>query len=264
MFFKALTRGFWVLYDNLLKSILLNLVMFAIIFIPMYFLWNAKFYIPAILMIGTLWHVFAMAVMNFFSKVIRGVERKGVWAEIWEGIKAFWWRGIAVFASVLVMAGLAYVSFVFYREHSKNMLALAAGGIAVWLTFMFLVMQIYMMPIIVLDEKKRFFSSMKKSLIMVLAKPFSSLFLMLVIMYFFMLFWPITLWIGGPHVGPIVYVTMFPVFLMPFLSLIFVIILQLNATILIFEKFNIEGYPDLKETWEDRDLNNLFRPWEVK
>ncbi len=49
---------------------------------------------------------------------------------------------------------------------------------------------------------------------------------------------------------------------MPFLSFVFLIILQLNAAVLGYEKHNI--YPSLKEYWEARTLGNIFKPWEQK
>jgi hypothetical protein len=262
MFFRAITRSFWVLYDNLFKGILMNVIIFFMCFIPFFFMWQAKLYVQTGLLIGMLWYMLAPCVMYYYAKVIRDSERKGMWHELFEGFKLFWWRGIAAFAMVVVMAFLAYIAFVFYKSHARNIFALIGGGISIWCAFSFLLMQIYMLPIMVLDEKRRVLASVKKSLIMFLSAPFSSIFLMLVIMYFDILFYPISLRIGGAHLGPIVYITMFPIFLMPFLSLVFIIIIQMNAAILIYEKHNI--YPNLKETWEDRDLNNLFRPWEVK
>ena len=55
---------------------------------------------------------------------------------------------------------------------------------------------------------------------------------------------------------------LFPIFLMPFLSLVYIIIMQLNAAIMSYEKHNI--YPPLKEFWEARTLSNIFKPWEQK
>jgi hypothetical protein len=262
MFLRALNRSFWVLYDNLFKGLLINIILFALMFIPFFILWNKKLYVPTILTVGALWFMLVPAVIYYFSKIVREEERGGMWSSLWEGFKRFWWRGLVIFASVAAVTALAVIAFYFYRANAKNMFALIAGGVTIWIAFTFLLMQIYMMPIMVLDEKARVFTSFKKALIMVLSVPFSSIFITAVIAYFDILFYPIALWIGGPHVGWIIYLTMFPIFLMPFVSLVFIIILQLNSTILIYEKHNV--YPDLKAVWEERDLSNLFRPWEVK
>jgi hypothetical protein len=263
MFGRALTRAFWVFYDNFFKSMMLNIILFLIYFVIFFFLWKAKHYFATFLVIGILWHIFTPAIMYFWNKIIRGDERKNVFIEIWEGLKIFWYKGLGLFAINASAAFIFYLGNDFYKLHAANKWFLIPGGILVWLAFTFLLMQIYLIPIMIMDEKRRVMISYKKALIMLLSAPFSSIGLLIVIAYFEVLLYPVVMFLGGPQAnGILVYLTMFPIFMLPFLSLIFIMQLQLNATRLTYEKHKIE--PDLKELWEDKSWSNLFRPWEVK
>jgi hypothetical protein len=44
---------------------------------------------------------------------------------------------------------------------------------------------------------------------------------------------------------------------------VLIIIIQLNATFLTYERFKIFDQ-DLTALWEDRALSNLFKPWEPR
>lgn len=263
MFGRALTRTFWVFYDNLFKGIMLNLLLFGLYFLAFFFLWKQKIYIPTILLIGLLWHVFTPAVMHYWIKVIRNDDRKNMFLEMWEGLKLFGLKGVGLF---LINAAAAYIIYIgndFYKAHVSNKIFLILGGVLVWLAFTFLLMQIYLIPIMVMDEKRRVLISYKKALIMLLSAPLTSVGILAVMAWFEILLYPVVMWLGGPHAnGILVYFTLFPVFMLPFLSLINVVLLQLNSTMLIYEKHKI--MPDLKETWEDRKWSNLFRPWDMK
>ena len=263
MFGRALTRTFWVFYDNLFKGIILNLLLFGLYFLAFFFLWKQKIYIPTILLIGLLWHIFTPAVMHYWIKVIRNDDRKNMFLEIWEGLKLFGLKGVGLFLINAAAAYMIYIGNDFYKAHISNKIFLVLGGVLVWLAFTFLLMQIYLIPIMVLDEKRRVLISYKKALIMLLSAPLPSVGILAVMAWFEILLYPVVMWLGGPQAnGILVYFTLFPVFMLPFLSLINVVLLQLNSTMLIYEKLNI--MPDLKETWEDRKWSNLFRPWDMK
>jgi hypothetical protein len=226
-------------------------------------MWKGKLYIPTILIIGILWHVVTPAVMHFWVKVIRTDDRKNMFVEMWEGLKLFWLKGIALFLINIAAAYLVYIGMDFYKAHASNKIFLVLGGIGVWLAFTFLLVQVYLIPIMVMDEKHRVLISYKKSLIMLLSAPFSSIGVLAIIAYLEIIIYPVVMLIGGPQANHIlVYFTLFPIFLLPFLSIIYIILIQLNATILIYEKHNI--MPDLKEIWEEKKWSNIFRPWEVK
>lgn len=263
MFGRAFTRTFWVFYDNFFKGLMLNILLFLIYFAVFFIMWKQKLYIPTILVIALMWHVTTPAVMHFWVKVIRNDDRKNMFVEMWEGLKLFGLKGLVLFAINVAAAYLVYIGNDFYKAHASNKLFLVLGGIAIWLAFTFLLIQIFLIPIMIMDEKRRVLVSYKKSLIMILSAPFSSIFTLITIAYFEILLYPVVMWILGPQAnGILVYFTLFPIFLLPFLSLIYIMIMQLNATILIYEKHNI--MPNLKEVWEDRSWSNLFRPWEVK
>jgi hypothetical protein len=263
MFGRALKRTFWVFYDNFFKGMMLNLLLFIVYFLIFFFMWKQKLYLPTILIIGLLWHVFTPAVMHYWVKLIRIDDHKNMFVELLEGLKLFGLKGAVLFFINTAAAYLVYISIDFYKAHAANRIFLVLGGIGVWLAFTFLLMQLYLIPIMVMDEKRRVLVSYKKSLIMLLSAPFSSILVLFAIAYLEILLYPVIMMIGGPQSGGIlVYLSLFPIFLLPFLSIINIILLQLNAAILIYEKHNIS--PSLKEIWEEKKWSNLFRPWEVK
>lgn len=276
MFSRLFKRTFWIFYDNLLKGIILNFSVFAVMFIAFFILFielflNRKVYgasQAAIITLGALsliWHVLAPAVMHFWAKFITGTnEDMGMFARVGEGLKLFWLKGIALFAINTSFFFLAFLSINFY----KSILDLGwwvyiVGGIGVWIVIMFLFIQIFLIPILVLDEKRRVLVSYKKALIMLLSAPFAASSVALIILYFNFVFY-FVLHIGGSQVPTVLeLITLFPLFMAPFITYTFIILLQVNFAILIYEKHKI--MPSLKEVWEDgRNLSNLFKPWETK
>jgi hypothetical protein len=260
---RAIARAFWVLYDNLFKGMLTNIILFALNLAVVIILWKRGLYVHIVVIAAVLWHVLVPAIMYYWQKIIRGEEHGGMFAEVFSGLKKFSLQGLAILVINGIAAAAIYVGMNFYRSHMDNKALVIIGGLAIWIIFCLILTQIYTIPILVMDEKKRIFTSYKKSLIMFLAAPFSSIGLAAVIAFLLALFRLIIALVAGPHAsGVFVYVSLFPVFLIPFLSIMYIILLQLNAAILLFEKHNI--YPDLKPVWEERSWSNLFKPWEVK
>jgi hypothetical protein len=189
-------------------------------------------------------------------------EQKSVPAEIFEGIIRYFLQGMAFFVINLGFFFLFYLAYNFYRNlQTIKILSLILAGISIWIAIIFILMQLYLIPIMVLDEKKRIFTSYKKALIMVLSAPFSSVFCMILISYFLLLFYPVLGIIFSSQI-PVVaaVISLFPIFLMPFFTFVVIMLLQINSTVLIYEKHNI--MPDLKEHWEQKNMSNFFRPWE--
>jgi hypothetical protein len=210
------------------------------------------------------WHIMAPACMYYLGKISRTQEHENMFIEIGTGIKLFALRGIAVFIINTAFIGIGILAINFYRTmNGLKIPMLILGGVGVWIILVFLLMQIYLLPIMVLDEKRRIFISYKKALIMTMSSPFSTSTIGLLIGYFF-LFGYVMLHVSfGAHPPFLLAMAMlFPIFLMPFLSLVYIIIMQLNAAIMSYEKHNI--YPSLKEFWEARTLSNIFKPWEQK
>jgi hypothetical protein len=263
MFGRTVTRAFWALYDNLFKGMLTNIILFIMYLALVLILWKKGLYLQIIITGALLWHLLVPAVMYYWQKIIRREDHNGMFAEIFDGIKLFSLRGLAIMAINGGVAAAVYVGMNFYRSHMANKALVIIGGLAIWIIICLLLTQIYMMPILVMDEKKRIFTSYKKSAIMFLSAPFSSVGIAAVIAFLLVLFYPLIMGFAGPHAsGVFVYISLFPVFLLPFFSIVFIILLQLNAAIILFEKHNI--FPDLKSVWEEKSWSNLFRPWEVK
>ncbi len=216
------------------------------------------------LLLFFIWHIISPGIIYYLSKIVTFKEHKSLFFEIFEGIIKYILQSIAIFIINLGFFFLFFLVYNFYRQiQSFKTLSLILAGLSVWIAIIFILMQIYLLSILVLDEKKRIFVSYKKAVIMVLSAPLSSIFCAVLISYFLLLFYPFLGLIYGSQI-PIVsaIISLFPIFLMPFFTFVVIILLQLNSTLLIYEKHNI--MPDLKEQWEQKNMSNFFRPWENK
>lgn len=265
MFFRVLKRTFWIFYDNFFKGVLINFLFFLLllsVFI-VFFVRFAKYELTFFLL-SLIWHGISPGIIYYLLKIATFKESKGFFKEIFDGIKKYLLHCLAIFIINLSFFLIFFLAYNFYRQlHNLKILSLILTGISIWIAFVFLLMQIYLIPILVLDEKKRIFVSYKKALIMVLSAPFSSIFCLILISYFLLLLYPVLGIIYGSQI-PLVsaIVSLFPIFLMPFLTFIVIMLLQINSTLLIYEKHNV--MPDLKEEWENKNMSNFFRPWENK
>lgn len=263
MFFRNFKRTFWIFYDNLLKGIIINFSFFLILFSIFFISIKTKKYLEGASAIILLWYLLVPAIMYYFVKIIRVEETSGILREIFSGIKLYSLKSVVILALNLAFVSIAFLAINFYKNLDGQFegLGMILGGIGIWILLIFLLMQIYILPILVLDEKRRVLTSFKKALIMVMTNPFSTFFTFLTIIYLLILFYPIFIGIFGNKISFfLAFLALFPVFLMPFISFIFIILLQLNAAFLVYEKHNI--FNNLNEIWEDRKLSNILRPWE--
>lgn len=264
MFSRLLKRNFWVFYDNLFKGILTNLVIFVFLFAAFVVLFmKMKLYTEALVVCVFLWHVLAPAAMQYWGKVIRLEEKQGLFKELLSGIKNFSLKGAAAFSINTAVFWIAYTAVLFYKDMiaSHKIPAIILGGLGLWVMIVFLLMQLYVLPIMALDEKRRVLISYKKAALMVMTAPFSSIFTVVIFAYLLLFGYVGLGFVYGSQI-PTIYalISLFPLFLLPFLSLTYIMISQLNAAILSYEKHNV--MPDLKETWENRKLMHIFKPWD--
>jgi hypothetical protein len=265
MFFRLLKRSFWVFYDNLLKGIVLNFILFLITFAFVFF--GIKFRLYLLLAAGVMlsWHIMAPAFIYYWSKLIAtGEPEDGIVKTVIEGLRLFSLKGLLIFLLNGAFAAVAFMSFEFYKNMAQyGKWVYAIGGIGIWLAIVFLMMQVFLIPIMVLDEKRRVFVSYKKALIMLMSAPFTTMTTATLFAYLFMAFYPL-IHIQGAHPPELLALaTLFPIFLVPFVTFSAVMVTQTNFVILIYEKHKI--MPSLNEMWEeDRGLKSLFRPWENK
>lgn len=265
MFFRVLKRTFWQFYENLFKGVLTNFLFFLILFLVfvIFFMRLARYDITFFI-IFFVWHIFSPGIIYYLTRIATLKESKSLFREIFYGISRFFLHGTGIFIINLAFFFLFFVVYNFYRQlHAYKILSLILAGLSVWIAVIFILMQIYIMPILVLDEKRRIFVSYKKAAIMVLSAPFSSIFCAILISYFLLMFYPLLGVIYGSQIpGVSAIISLFPIFLMPFFTFVVIMLLQVNLTLLIYEKHNI--MPDLKEHWEQKNMSNFFRPWENK
>lgn len=262
MILRVLKRTFWVFYDNLLKGMIINFFTFLVLIVLMLIcnlLVPKEFSVVASVIAATAaWYVGGLGIMNFWIKEIKGQDNKGAFREIMAGIAGYWPQALALFGINMLFSALAFFSVNFYLQNKNAMAAQVMAGLGLFLIFVFLVMQVYLMPIVALDEKKRVLTSYKKAFIMSFSSPVSS---PLVMIFIASLLFPIVLFIFGLPLNILNGLPMIFLTLMPFVSFVIIILLQLNSTFLTYERFKIFDQ-DLKTVWEDKALSNLFKPWE--
>lgn len=265
MFLRIVTRAFWVLYDNLFKFLLMNMVLFFMclgLFVLFFMKIKNEYLAGASIML--IWHIVAPAYMHLIGKISRTQETGNMFREIGEGFRLFALRGFAVFALNFAFVYAALQAVNFYRTvGGMKVPMLILGGLGIWIIIVFLMMQLYLLPVMVLDEKRRIFMSYKKALLMTLSTPFATSTAVFLIGYLLLMMYPMMGFAFGSQIPtPLAMAALFPIFLMPFLSLIYIIIMQVNAAVLSYEKHNV--YPPLKDYWENRTMGNIFRPWDHK
>ncbi len=153
----------------------------------------------------------------------------------------------------------------FYKNtEALGKIGLVLGGIVIWLAIVFMVMQLYVMPVLILDEKKRIFTSYKKAALMVMSAPFSSFLLTGFIAYLMLFLYPAFALFFGKAMMPVflALIALIPIFFLPFFTYNYILLLSINAAIISYEKYNV--MEDMSKDWESKGWGNFFRPWESK
>ncbi|HDQ26553.1 MAG TPA: hypothetical protein ENN43_07405 [bacterium] len=266
MLTRAITRTFWLFYDNLFKGLLLNLMSFIVLFgLFALFFMKLQYYEATPVTLMFVWHIIAPPLIGYWYKLLKEEENNGLFREIGAGLIRYTPKALVFFAVNAGFFYLAYFATSFYRSMAAEakLPALILGGIGLWVLLVFIIMQLYLLPVFVLDEKKRVFTSYKKSAIMVMSAPFSSVIGVFIIGMLMLLGYPLLSLIFGSEMPQLMaLLSLFPIFLMPFLSIMIIVILQLNMTVLIYEKHGVAE--PLTEIWENKGLSNIFRPWDNK
>jgi hypothetical protein len=271
MILRVLKRTFWIFYDNLLKGMIINFVTFIflnllVIICVASIKERALAVLAAAILSITAWNIGGLGIMSFWIKEIRCEDNRGAFKEIMAGIKNLWLQGLAITGINSLFAVLAYVSFEFYKSVGAadtgfaGKFSIFMAGLGLCIIFIFLVMQVYVMPILALDEKKRVFTSYKKAFIMSFSAPVSS---PLAMLFIAALVFPVFMFVFGLPGNLFYGIPMILMSIMPFISFIIIVLLQLNSTFLVYEKHKIFTQ-DLVIIWEDKSLKNLFRPWEPR
>jgi len=255
MIIRAFKRAFWCFYDNLFKSMLLNVILF-IMLLTVFFISNKikiNMYLSVCIMLF-IWHIISPAYLFYFTKLMKR-EESHIFRDVFTGLRYFALKGMAIFLINLIVAIVVFEAIEFYKNIKG--FGIIVGGIALWGIIMFLFMQLYIIPVMVLDEKRRLFVSYKKSFLMIIGVPFSTIIAAVLIAYLNGLIYFFTSNIKG-----IALAALLPIFGLPFLNYSFIIFLQLNCAMLVYEKHGI--MPSLKEAWEQRDLISIFKPWDQR
>ncbi len=255
MIIRALKRAFWVFYDNLFKGMFLNFILFVFLLVVFLISYKIKtnMYFSAGIMLF-IWHILSPAYMFYFVKLIKREESQ-IFRDVLTGLKYYALKGAVIFTLNLIVTIIVFQAVEFYKNIKG--FGIIIGGIGLWVILMFLLMQLYIIPIMVLDDKRRLFISYKKALLMIIGAPFSTITAVILIAYLNGFIYFFTFNIKG-----VALVALLPIFGLPLLSYCFILFLQINCAMLIYEKHNI--MPSLKEMWEQRDLISIFKPWDQR
>lgn len=101
-------------------------------------------------------------------------EKRIEFGYFWQGLKAYFWKSWAV-AGVLLVIGAILVVDVFFYLRSSNTLFAIIGFLGIWALALWLVIQIYLFPLMIHQEDKRLGLILKNGSLLTLAYPFFAL-----------------------------------------------------------------------------------------
>lgn len=136
------------------------------------------------------------AVYNVTSRIAR--EKQIEFMYFWQGFKAHWKTSYKITGVLGLSGSVIVLSALFYFNNSQNKVFLIAGILVLWFLVYWLCVQIYVWPLIILQQEKRVTVMIKNASSLMLAFPFFTLLIAIVIILvtvlsialpFLLLFW---------------------------------------------------------------------------
>jgi uncharacterized membrane protein YesL len=191
---KALTitwRGVVDAYSELFPMVGMNLVWFGlnlvvgVISLPVVFLLGFVGIPPDI---GSILLVVLMVVVpnpaaagihNYANQLIK--EERVEFALVWEGLKRYWAKALLLYAISVLGFVLLIANAVFYLRSESQVLRIF-GIVWIYATYVWLSMQIYMLPLLVEQESKRIWYVVRNAALLALDSPFVTFVLLLLVL----------------------------------------------------------------------------------
>jgi uncharacterized membrane protein YesL len=92
----------------------------------------------------------------------------------WQGLKTYYWRSWVIAGILLVVGAILVIDVAFYLRSSNTVFAII-GFLGIWALAFWLVIQIYLFPLMIHQEDKRFRLMFKNASLLSLAYPFFAL-----------------------------------------------------------------------------------------
>jgi uncharacterized membrane protein YesL len=143
----------------------------------------------------------------------------------WQGLKTYFWRSWAVAGVLLVIGVILVVDVMFYLRSSNTLFAII-GFLGIWALALWLVIQIYLFPLMIHQEDKRLLSIFKNGSLLTLAYPFFALGILLAMVLF--------------TAASVLLIILLPTLWMPFVTL-------LNNRALVSSLGEVERYQQAQE-----------------
>ena len=169
------------IYDELFPLSGMGLIWFAMAVVPPLGVFElARTYLPSspvlgivLLLISLIPAPPATAALYYVTSFIAR-EKRIEFNYFWQGLKTYFWKSWAV-AGVLLVAGVVLYVDVFFYLRSSNTLFAIVGFLGIWALVLWLVIQIYIFPLMIHQEDKRLWLILKNGSLLTLAYPFFAL-----------------------------------------------------------------------------------------
>jgi uncharacterized membrane protein YesL len=110
------------------------------------------------------------AVYHVTSHIAR--KKRVEFGYFWQGFKAYFWHSWKVAGVLIVIGAILAVDVLFYLNNSGNTLFLVVGLIGLWILAFWLGIQVYLFPLMVVQEDKSLKLLLKNASLLTLSYPF--------------------------------------------------------------------------------------------
>jgi len=121
----------------------------------------------------------AAGIHNYANQLIK--EEHVEFALVWEGLRRYWARALLLFA-ISVLGFILLVANAGFYLRSENQILRIVGIIWIYAIYVWLSMQIYMLPLLVEQESKRIWFVVRNAALLALDSPFVTFILLLLIL----------------------------------------------------------------------------------
>lgn len=181
--FRVVKDSFKLLYENLFKFMIFNIIWFGLLTIPVYILYFAPNNIVFILGVIYILIIFGPLFLSGLDNISKVLTREDPgYMDFFKGIKINFKRGLFAFlftAFIYVILGL---DFLFFLQRSGSWFFLVIGVFTFYAFFVFSMMQIYFWGLLNRNREDRLWAIIKKSFFLTVDNVISNLILLILML----------------------------------------------------------------------------------
>jgi hypothetical protein len=166
--FKVVWQALKDTWGDLFLLAVVNFIWFLAAFSGFFIATVVKVWYPSVLSIIT-FPVATAAMYPIAYQVARGKTFHV--SDYWDGVKAYWWRGLLWFLANIVVAILWYVNLDFYTQLIDSAWVLLIGGFWTSLFGVWLMTQLHFWPMLVVQEDPNILRAWRNSAILAMRFP---------------------------------------------------------------------------------------------